>query len=318
MSGQWWDSQPGEVDRNPEKVAEWDYVLATFAGVPEHGWHRAECPRCLELDAKTDKKKSFGYNAATGGYNCFKCGMHGRLPEDVQRRLHGDDEDLPQVRKPVAEPEKKGPSPAYGYTPLFEEPGWSSALFDFARDYLTRPKSDRKGRALDVYNLAEARVGAALTGYLGGRIIVPIPDYANPDGPWKGWVARDATGFAERPYLYPKGMDRLGVLYNEPALYVETDVPCFIVEGTLDTLALWPDAVAVLGKPLESQKALFLKAKRPLIVCLDGDAWQEGLMLSTWMRFCGLRAGNIRLAPGVDPDEVPRSWLDEQAQRALR
>jgi DNA primase len=119
-------------------------------------------------------------------------------------------------------------------------------------------------------------------------------------------------------YCYPRGMNRDGLLYNAPALQEQTARPCYIVEGSLDALALWPDAVAVLGKPLKSQLRILAAAKRPLVVALDGDAWNEGQALAWTLQSLGVRAASVRLPPKTDPDEVPRNWLDGQAAGALR
>jgi hypothetical protein len=307
-----------------ERIANHDYVIAAFSGwggAP--GWWRTECPRCLELDGKVDQKKSLGYNSETGGYNCFKCGMHGCLPLTYRTILGEIDEFALATRQPQVLVEQEVVQLADGYQPIFEEPHASNPAWAWARNYLTAPRGvltaqGGKARGLSAETCAAAWVGAGMFGRLAGRVVVPIPDYRNPEGPWRGWVSRYALGGkVDRPYLYPKFMDRIGLLYNEPALYEDTARPVYIVEGTLDALALWPDAVAVLGKPLESQMALLVQARRPLVVCLDGDAWEQGQSLAWQLQFSGKRAGNIRLGPKVDPDEVPREWLDKEAQRVL-
>lgn len=315
MTDSWWEDSADLT----EKKAEWDYVLRAFAGAQlRKGWNRAACLRCHDIDGKDDKKLSLNYNIE-GAYNCYRCGMHGQLPPAYRRRL-GDDDPFTFLEPPEPEPPKVV-EPCDGFTLIFEEPAWSADVFGWARAYLLGK------RGLKPQACYEAGVGAVLTGRLGGRIVVPIPDYDDPRRPWRGWVAREALG---RPtpltYRYAKGMQRVPdpargfgpLLYNAPALLVETSAPCFIVEGTLDVLSLWPDAVGVLGKPLACQLDLFARARRPLVVCLDGDAWEaDGLKLTWDLRMHGLRAGNIRLPPKTDPDEVPRDWLDAEAQRVL-
>jgi DNA primase len=90
-----------------------------------------------------------------------------------------------------------------------------------------------------------------------------------------------------------------------------------VVEGVFDALALWPDAVAVLGKPSDQQVDALINAKRPVVIVLDGDAWLEGKWLAARLCLRGKRAGHIRLPPGVDPDEVDRKELEQQAMEAL-
>jgi DNA primase len=105
-------------------------------------------------------------------------------------------------------------------------------------------------------------------------------------------------------------MQRGEVLYNHTALHVETERPVMVVEGVFDALALWPHAVAVLGKPSHFQVDALASAKRPVAIVLDGDAWQEGYALAMRLRLAGQRAGSVTLPPKTDPDEVDRAWLE--------
>ena len=95
-------------------------------------------------------------------------------------------------------------------------------------------------------------------------------------GAWRGWVARACDSRASRKYLNAPGMSLggVGALFNEAALAEVTDEPALVVEGPFDALAYWPQAVAVLGKPTEPQMLTLLRAVRPVVVVLDGDAWQ--------------------------------------------
>jgi DNA primase len=112
-------------------------------------------------------------------------------------------------------------------------------------------------------------------------------------------------------------MARGEIVYNVRAAWLG-EAPLFIVEGAFDALALWPDGLALLGKPSPPQIELLVECSRPVVVVLDGDAWEEGWALAQRIRFRGKRAGSIRLPPCTDPDEVPRQWLDEEAERCLR
>jgi hypothetical protein len=310
VSRDWWEDEPGFG--TPEQKADWDAVLQAFGGedLSGPGWARAACPRCRDVGGKDDQRTALGYNPANGRYSCFRCEMKGWLPDEYRKRLH--DGDVPDPVAPEDRPVLPV-EPAHGYVPAFEEPGWSSQSLEWARSYLL---DKRKG--LGPQALYEAGVGAAMSGPLAGRVIVPLPDYAAPGLPWRGWVARDAMGLnPQMPYRYSKGLRRDGYLYNAPALQVVTDVPVFVVEGTLDALALWPDAVAVLGKPIESQVELLATRTRPVVMALDGDAWIEGQALAWKLQHLGAKAGSIRLKPREDPDEVGKERLLEMAAEAL-
>ena len=175
--------------------------------------------------------------------NCQKCGIKGRLTE-VEREELPYTEGQPEEEQLPGKPED--PEPAWGYQPIFEEPAASASMLQPARAYyLGRGLSAEVGKATGV--------GSATWGVNQGRIVVPLPDYQRP-GKWRGWVGRDYTGKlpAHFPtYRYARRFARATYLYNEPVLYEEVDDPVFVVEGTLDAHALWPDAVALLGKPLE-------------------------------------------------------------------
>lgn len=305
-------------------------VIEAFAGRGGKGWLRANCPLCEERHGTADQRQCLGLNTATGGYNCQRCGLKGYVPEELR-------DEIPYM--PVHEVENVEKPPvqiAEGYIPLYEQPGISSTLCDPARRYLTRTGPDPfepelfdpNGRGLPEAVLAETRMGVVLTGYLMHRIVMPIPDYSHPEPwsvPWRGWSARTylrrippmRDGRPGRKYLYPKNMNREGLLFNEPALWVETDRPVYVVESILDTEALWPDSVAVLGQPIDSQISKLVSALRPVVVALDGDVWETSWTLALKLRHYGQRAGSLRFPPRTDPGEVPRDLLDAAGLRSL-
>jgi DNA primase len=153
-----------------------------------------------------------------------------------------------------------------------------------------------------------------LAGRYHHRIIIPVMGQENE---WLGWVGRAWVKNADRPYIYPPGEWRGTTLYNHAALRVESDEPAMVVEGCFDAHAVWPDGVAVLGKPSEWQVDAMCEAKRPVAVVLDRDAWREGSSLAYLLRARGVRAGAVRLPPVLDPDEVPGGWLREEARRCI-
>lgn len=300
-------------------TGEHDAIINAFAGCPAGaGWMRARCPLCLDRTGKEDRHGALGYHAETGTYKCHKCGLWGVLPIYLRASIA-----TMTPSTAVNAILTKGPvEQAEGYIPLFTSGGENISALNVARQYLTAPRVaglKNSPRGLSEQACAEAGIGAALWGRLKGRIIVPFFHNWDPHAPWVGWVARDLTGTSDLKYRYAKNSQRRGYLYNEPALYVETTRPVYVVEGTLDAVALWPDAVAVLGKVDDEQAKLLTNARRPVVVCMDGDAWREGRELAVKLKLKNpaLPVGNVRLAAGVDPDEVERAWLDDQAQLAL-
>lgn len=260
------------------------------------GWIRANCPFCEDRTGKADRKQAFGFHVKYLRYECYRCGARGRLrggfaefsdfePAEVEERLSLD--------------------PPESFVPLSSEDARRSLFLGAALEYL-----ERRGVTPSVID--RAGIGACTGGRFAGRVIIPVKD---DDGAWVWYVGR-TWGPSERPYLYPRG-DRRGVMFHQAALGVKTDTPAMIVEGCFDALAVWPDGVAVLGKPTEENVESFLAAARPVALVLDGDAHREGWAIAYRLRLHGQRAGSVRLPPRIDPDEVPLQELRDAAVESL-
>lgn len=279
-----------------------DIILSAVAGLVANdaGWIRTNCPLCILTQGSEDKRFSFGLSATSGRFECYRCGERGRLSQsdldlaDVQQRTVVV---TPPTDEPIELPDE--------YLPLWCGDGETAWSTEEAREYLA-------GRGIGPGLIEAARIGACVTGRYQSRVVIPvlIEDVC------RGWVAR-AHWDADRAYLYPMGMRRGSLLYNQAALYVETDTPCLVVEGIFDVFPYYPDAVACLGKPTAGQIAIMLGAKRPLVTVLDGDAWREGRALAQRLRFEGLRAASLRLPPRRDPATVLPSSLMQQAMDAV-
>jgi hypothetical protein len=309
----WWNVNP---DVNGKR-AERDAVVAAFANANGVGWLRAECPICI-ADGSKDLKRSLGLNTATGGYNCYKCGARGRLrDEHIQQLgtlvdLEIDDVELDVTR---FEDEKFG-EPAPGFVRVFEEPGLSNPEFDLVRHYVCSPSAvninGQRCRGIPAQRAFEMQMGTG-TGKCWNRLVTPILNPTNPNGPWLGWHGRDFTGESLVPHLYSKGLDRSKTMWNMEALRIETDFPLFVCEGILDAQTAWPHGVACLGKPIKEHVDFLRKVKRPIAVCLDGDAWREGEALTMKLKLFGKKAVNVRLPPKTDPGDLEQTTLFAQA-----
>lgn len=267
---------------------------AEAVGVGE--WRRANCRYCLLRKGTEDQKASFGIHDS-GYFHCFRCGARGFL--DLGH-------DAPD---PAAAPKPEVPEPTFleDFVELGTWPGDSALLTLPARRYL-------EGRGVRKEIWHECQIGICTEGYFAERIIVPVID---PTGAWRGWVGRAWSPDALMRYRYPRGMKRGELFWNERALYEETDAPVFIVEGCFDALPHYPHAVACLGKPSRKQTAKIAKARRPVVVALDGDAWQEGLALSMLLKLDGVRATSLQLPPKTDPGNIPPSELLTMARAAI-
>jgi hypothetical protein len=221
------------------------------------------------------------------------------LPEQADAQ---DDDDKPKVMLGDRD----------DYFPLWTDAGWTAESLQPARDFLLR-------RGILRSHMTEANIHAAVSGRYAGRVIVPHEDAR---GDWWGFTARlwtnpqpDDFGFTPPKVLYPPGMDRAR-LYNEHVLDDASDVPVMLVEGCLDAAWYLPLCVAALGKPTADHFDTLCRARRPVVICLDGDAWEEGRALMYRLRLRGVRAGFVRLPAGEDPNSVNPTTLREKVAAA--
>lgn len=264
-------------------------------------WYRVNCPFCEERVGKEDRDRTLSVHSESGGFRCFRCNVHGKVTLP----------DAYVIERPV-KTEATEVEPPDGFTPLGIDPGLTALSLAPARAYLA-------SRGIPSRTIAEAGIGACAVGPYAGRVVVPVYDL---DGvTWLGFSSRVWTKKCDprMKYRNAKGDWRGTTIFNPGALFRETDEPCFVVEGVFDALApgLWPDAVAVLGDATDAQVAMLACARRPLAVVLDGDAHRKAWALAERLKFEGVRAESIRLAPQQDPDDVPPGVLREQARALL-
>lgn len=283
-------------------------ALARARKSGHNGWYRADCPFCADVVGKVDRRQSLSVKPSIYYYKCLRCLTRGRLPED-------EDEvsSLVAAEEMRADPEltarPKVIDPPDGYELLGVRDAWEAMSLEHVTGYLVR-------RGVTFEAARRARVGVTFEGRYRNRIVVPVLDA--DEETWLGFSARDLTGDAFAKYLYPPGMDRGKLLYNQAAVYVESEEPLIAVEGVFDALPYFPDAVGFLGKPGKAQLDILLDSSRPVAVCLDGDAHEEGWAVAEMLKFQGLRAGAVRLPPGMDPNTVDRAWLRDEARRSVR
>lgn len=273
-------------------------VEAAIAGrrVGLSGWVRANCPICELRLGKSDRKQCLGYNVRSGKFHCFRCGAKGRVD--------GEFDDLEAETAPEAAPIE----PPEGFYFLSDPVARASIAMRPAYDYLaTRPF------VIDDDLMEEAGIGATAVGHFAGRVIVPVFDLNDQ---WAWFVGRAWRKKADKPYLYPTG-GRRDVLYNPRAVLVDSDEPLLVVEGCMDALAHWPNAVATLGKTSDAVLELLLPTTRPIVLVPDGDAYAEGWAARNRLRLEGKRAGVVQLPPKKDPDEYGREELRAMALASL-
>lgn len=261
---------------------------------------RAKCPFCA-IKGHSTNKKNLSFDKRNGRWFCYRCHSSGAFQGyQSQQQYKPRDSEINVYEPPL---------------------GWTSVMSQHPLALKAREYAVKK-RKLDLVSIASAELGTVtLRGRLGpedqdwrNRLIVPIKSLT---GEWLGYVGRDISGQSELPYMYVRGMARGAFLYNQSTLYVPAQTPVFVVEGTLDAVYLWPDAVALLGMWTDQQIEILCTSERPIVVLLDGDAWKKGEALADILRMYGKTAVSIRLGPKLDPDDMPREWLRKEAMKLL-
>lgn len=267
-----------------------DLIRQAVAGRRESaaGWVRANCPMCEERVGKIDRHASLSWKPESGWWGCWRCGARGWLELDP---------DLPAPTPLAVEPY------AWDESEFYDPWEDQSGVLARARAYLRK-----RGILREVCRLAEVRV--ALQGKYQNRIIIPV----RSNDEWVGFAARTYAD-DEPKVLYPRGMRRDVPLCRPSLLTEETEEPCMVVEGPFDALRHWSCAAAVLGQPTDAHVDLFADVadRRPVVVALDGDAWQAGRDFARRILMRVVRdarelrtrgVGWVRLPPGKDPGSI--------------
>jgi len=106
-----------------------------------------------------------------------------------------------------------------------------------------------------------------------GRIIIPSFD---EDGEINYFVARSYTNHRMK-YKNPE-FPKEEIIFNESRIKWDEDI--YLVEGVFDMLFL-DNAIPILGKTVSDNLwgKLYEKSEKNIIVCLDGDAWEDAEQL---------------------------------------
>lgn len=300
-----------------------DERAAIITGMLAHGrasagssWVKVPCGFCPIRVGKQDSDRSFAYNRATTGYVCFRCGIKGyvdseNVPEHFAKvPLGPTDVQLAKLRKPPL-----------GYEPIWPgTEGFTAWWTEEARAHLRKRgipeelwKTAQIGYSNVKWEKSEVEGEKAKYNLAYGRVIVPLL----ADGGWMGWSGRAVWKDVAKKDKYRLQKHPEFVLYNHDAILVQTEEPVYVVEGVMDALAYWPDAVAVCGDVTEHQLDVLAAAKRPVVFVPDGDAWEKGLARMCRLRLDEVRCGCVRLPPKKDPDEVPKYELWEAARASI-
>ena len=242
----------------------------------EEGQISFDCPVC-SYDIKGldngDGKGNFEVNYYMGVYKCWSCsehmGTHGsinklfnkwgnRRSKETWKLIGGD------FIKKTEKKYKKVVLPKE-YT-LFKEGIKLSIPYKEAYNYLRK-------RGLSNQTIDKYKIGYITKGQYSGRIIVPSYDI---DNKLNYFVSRSYTGHKNK-YKNPEA-EKDKIIFNEHLINWEENV--YLVEGVFDMFFI-ENSIPILGKSVSEKlwTMLYDKAKKNIIICLDGDAWEDSKKL---------------------------------------
>jgi DNA primase len=130
-----------------------------------------------------------------------------------------------------------------------------------------------KSRGITDEIIDKYKIGYTVQGNFAYRIIVPS---FNGNGELNYFIARAWTP-RKMKYKNPTA-EKDKIIFNEHLIDWEKDI--FLVEGVFDGFFL-ENSIPMLGKKISSLlfETLYNKAKSDIIICTDGDAWQDGLKI---------------------------------------
>ena len=232
-----------------------------------------DCPVCSYtikgLD-KLDGKGNLEINYQQHVYKCWACaethGTHGHLGKLIDK--HGSKKDK-KIYKLIRPDEFEKKEKVYKKLELPKE----YKKFDEIHP-LHIPRKEAlnylKKRGITDEIIEKYQIGLCLEGEYSGRIIVPSFD---KKGELNFFVSRSWNPRSKLKYKNPEASKDF-LIFNESLIDWKKDI--YLVEGVFDSFFL-DNSICLLGKFLTDNlwEKLYSKAKKNIIVCLDGDAYTD-------------------------------------------
>jgi hypothetical protein len=253
-------------------------LLSEFLGDPHQHYESKgqisfDCPVCAEekgLDSG-DGKGNLEINYGRHVYKCWACsethGTHGPLGKLFDQYATKGQKKVYNLIKPeelkqedVRRPKLRLPE---GFT-TFKDSNPRFIPHIEAYRYLTsRGVTDKM---IEKYN-----IGYTVNGDFAYRII--IPSY-NLDGQLNYFVARSWVP-KKMKYKNPS-VPKDEIIFNEGRIDWDKDI--FLCEGAFDSFFL-DNSIVMLGKKMSKLlfETLYAKANKNIIICCDGDAFEDGI-----------------------------------------
>ena len=259
------------MDENEALVELLEEVLGDHGlHYPNRGQISFNCPVCDEGRNKHNLEVNYIDNV----YKCWACGdsegTHGSLGKIFDKYGNRKQKKLYTVLKPetVVKREKKKKTLRLpdSFT-LFKD---SSTVYPVRRQAINYLHN----RGISDYMIEKYQIGFCDKGDHAGRIV--IPSY-NSKGELNYYIARSWNPTSRAKYKNPEA-EKDKIIFWENLIDWNKDI--FLVEGAFDGLFL-DNSIPMLGKHMSEIlfETIYRKAKGNVIICLDGDAWENAVKL---------------------------------------
>jgi hypothetical protein len=241
-------------------------------------------------------KYNLAFNSQHNIFKCWKCGESGIVHKIVQK--YGGESNYKKLklilpvysseyvnvfRKPTINHNLLTCPMPDGYTPLTKT--INSPMYKLAFDYVT------KTRGITLEQIELFKIGYTEVGAYRNRIIIPS---FNQTGNINYFEARTFLEKVKPSYYKPDQKvfegknvpDKYDIIFNE--FYINWDLPIYLVEGVFDALRI-PNSIPMLGKvPSWLLISNLIEHKCTVVVCLDEDAFRDGLKIYENLSSLGL------------------------------
>lgn len=256
-------------------------LLSDFLGDPKQHYESKgqisfDCPVCAEekgLD-EGDGKGNLEINYIRHVYKCWACGethgTHGplgKLFDDYATKQQKKVYNLIKPEEFKQEEKKRNRLRLPEGFITFKDSNPRFIPHIEAYKYL-------QSRGITDEMIEKYKIGYTVTGEFAYRIIIPSYD---KDGNLNYFVGR-AWVSKKMKYKNPASVPKDEIIFNEHLIDWEKDI--YLVEGAFDSFFL-DNPLVMLGKKMSKLifETLYTKANGNIIICVDGDAWTDGLRM---------------------------------------
>ena len=257
-------------------------LIQTMFGEPKNvneysGQISVDCPVCsydIKGLSKTDGKGNLEINYQSHVFKCWACSethdTHGHLGKLIDKYGSKKDKKTYKLIRPDKFEKKEK---------VFKELELPKEYKKFDEIHtLHIPRKEAfnylKKRGITQEIIDKYQIGLCIEGEYSGRIIVPS---FNKKGELNFFVSRSWNPKSKLKYKNPEAAKDF-LIFNESLIDFKKDI--YIVEGVFDSFFL-NNSIALLGKYINDNmwEKLYTKAKKDIIICLDGDAYDDAKKL---------------------------------------